>query len=36
MTPPAGYRQKSEVLMPASFTGEGEKMRASIWEKLKK
>jgi spermidine/putrescine transport system substrate-binding protein len=36
MTPPAGYRQKSEVLMPPSFTGEGEKMRARIWEKLKK
>jgi spermidine/putrescine transport system substrate-binding protein len=36
MTPPKGYRQKCEVLMPPSFTGEGEKMRASIWEKLKK
>lgn len=36
MTPPEGYRQKCEVLMPPAFTGEGEKMRASIWEKLKK
>ena len=36
MTPPKGYRQKCEVLLPPAFTGEGEKMRASIWEKLKK
>lgn len=36
MTPPEGYRQKCEVLMPPAFTGEGEKMRANIWEKLKK
>jgi spermidine/putrescine transport system substrate-binding protein len=36
MTPPQGYRQKCEVLMPPAFTGEGEKMRAAIWEKMKK
>jgi len=37
MTPPEeGYREKCEVLLPPAFTGEGEKMRAAIWEKLKK
>ena len=35
MTPPEGYRKKCEVLLPQSFTGEGEKLRAKIWEKLK-
>jgi len=37
MTPPEeGYREKCEVLLPPAFTGEGEKLRAGIWEKLKK
>ncbi len=36
MTPPEGYRKKCEVLSPAAFSGEGEKMRAAIWEKMKK
>jgi len=37
MTPPEeGYREKCEVLLPPAFTGEGEKLRAKIWEKLKK
>ena len=37
MTPPeAGYREKCEVLLPPAFTGQGEKLRAAIWEKLKK
>lgn len=35
MTPPEGYRKKCEVLQPKAFTGEGEKLRAQIWEKLK-
>lgn len=35
MTPPEGYRKKCEVLLPKAFTGEGEKLRAKIWEKLK-
>ncbi|MBW1979790.1 MAG: extracellular solute-binding protein [Deltaproteobacteria bacterium] len=35
MTPPKGYREKCEVLSPQAFTGEGEKLRAKIWEKLK-
>jgi len=35
MTPPDGYREKCEVLLPQAFTGEGEKLRAKIWEKLK-
>ncbi|MEJ2364158.1 MAG: hypothetical protein P8017_05665 [Deltaproteobacteria bacterium] len=36
MTPPQeGYRAKCEVLLPPSFTGKGEKMRAAIWEKMK-
>ncbi len=37
MTPPEeGYRKKCEVLLPPAFTGQGEKLRAKIWEKLKK
>jgi spermidine/putrescine-binding protein len=37
MTPPEeGYRKKCEVLLPPAFTGQGEKLRARIWEKLKK
>lgn len=36
MTPPEGYRKKCEVISPAAFAGEGEKMRAGIWEKVKK
>ncbi len=35
MSPPEGYREKCEVLLPEAFTGEGEKLRAEIWEKLK-
>ncbi len=35
MTPPEGYREKGEVLLPPAFTGEGEKLRSQIWEKLK-
>jgi len=35
MSPPEGYREKCEVLLPEAFTGEGEKLRAKIWEKLK-
>ena len=36
MTPPEeGYRQKCECLEPRAFTGEGEALRAKIWEKLK-
>jgi spermidine/putrescine transport system substrate-binding protein len=35
MTPPEGYRKKCEVLLPPAFTGEGEALRAKIWEKLK-
>ena len=36
MTPPEGYRKKCEVLSPAAFSGDGEAMRAAIWEKVKK
>lgn len=35
MTPPKGYRKNCEVLDPKSFTGEGEKLREAIWQKVK-